>query len=403
MKNIYKISFLFILMISLLTSNIFADETLENTVEANETQITNLEENIEIIETTAVVLEVSEQREEINGTMKDILQDVTIRILEGEYEDEEYESTYNLSYDVEGKIVGYPLDVGDKVQVQIQEDESGTIITITDFDRNAYLLLMFIVFLLSIVLIGGKQGIKAIIALIVTILAVYFILIKGIFAGGNPIVFSIGTCMFIIFTTFVILGGLSKKIITASIGTLGGVILAGVAAAIFSYLCKMSGAGEDAIQLSINMTTMNFNFRDLLFAGIIISALGACMDIGMSIASSLDEIKQKTPNITYKELFKSGMNIGKDAISTMTNTLILAYVGGAITLILLLMACDVEFLNIVNKETIAQEILSAIAGSMGVVYTVPVTALVYSLLNRDKVIYKSVSENKLNGKRSLKI
>ena len=165
----------------------------------------------------------------------------------------------------------------------------------------------------------------------------------------------------------------------------------------------MSGAGEDAIQLSINMTTMNFNFRDLLFAGIIISALGACMDIGMSIASSLDEIKQKTPNITYKELFKSGMNIGKDAISTMTNTLILAYVGGAITLILLLMACDVEFLNIVNKETIAQEILSAIAGSMGVVYTVPVTALVYSLLNRDKVIYKSVSENKLNGKRSLKI
>ena len=320
-----------------------------------------------------------------------------------EYEDEEYESTYNLSYDVEGKIVGYPLDVGDKVQVQIQEDESGTIITITDFDRNAYLLLMFIVFLLSIVLIGGKQGIKAIIALIVTILAVYFILIKGIFAGGNPIVFSIGTCMFIIFTTFVILGGLSKKIITASIGTLGGVILAGVAAAIFSYLCKMSGAGEDAIQLSINMTTMNFNFRDLLFAGIIISALGACMDIGMSIASSLDEIKQKTPNITYKELFKSGMNIGKDAISTMTNTLILAYVGGAITLILLLMACDVEFLNIVNKETIAQEILSAIAGSMGVVYTVPVTALVYSLLNRDKVIYKSVSENKLNGKRSLKI
>ena len=240
-------------------------------------------------------------------------------------------------------------------------------------------------------------------ALIVTILAVYFILIKGMFAGGNPIVFSIGTCIFIIATTFVIVGGFSKKILTASLGTLGGVVLAGIAAAIFSHLCKMSGAGEDAIQLSINMTTMNFNFRDLLFAGIIISALGACMDVGMSIASSLDEIKQKTPNITHKELFKSGMNIGKDAISTMTNTLILAYVGGAITLILLLMACNVEFLNIVNKETIAQEILSAVAGSMGVVYTVPVTAFIYSLLNRDKVIYKSVSENKLNGKRSLKI
>ena len=402
MKNIYRISFLFILMISLLTGNIFADETLENTVETQE-NVANLEDNIEIIETTGVVLDVSEQREEINGTMKDILQDVKLRITEGEYEGEEFSTTYNLSYDVEGKIVGYPLDVGDKIQIQIQEDESGTIVTITDYDRNAYLLLMFIVFLLSVVLIGGKQGIKAIMALIVTILAVYFILIKGMFAGGNPIVFSIGTCIFIIATTFVIVGGFSKKILTASLGTLGGVVLAGIAAAIFSHLCKMSGAGEDAIQLSINMTTMNFNFRDLLFAGIIISALGACMDVGMSIASSLDEIKQKTPNITHKELFKSGMNIGKDAISTMTNTLILAYVGGAITLILLLMACNVEFLNIVNKETIAQEILSAVAGSMGVVYTVPVTAFIYSLLNRDKVIYKSVSENKLNGKRSLKI
>ena len=402
MKNIYRISFLFILMISLLTGNIFADETLENTVETQE-NVANLEDNIEIIETTGVVLDVSEQREEINGTMKDILQDVKLRITEGEYEGEEFSTTYNLSYDVEGKIVGYPLDVGDKIQIQIQEDESGTIVTITDYDRNAYLLLMFMVFLLSVVLIGGKQGIKAIMALIVTILAVYFILIKGMFAGGNPIVFSIGTCIFIIATTFVIVGGFSKKILTASLGTLGGVVLAGIAAAIFSHLCKMSGAGEDAIQLSINMTTMNFNFRDLLFAGIIISALGACMDVGMSIASSLDEIKQKTPNITHKELFKSGMNIGKDAISTMTNTLILAYVGGAITLILLLMACNVEFLNIVNKETIAQEILSAVAGSMGVVYTVPVTAFIYSLLNRDKVIYKSVSENKLNGKRSLKI
>ena len=127
------------------------------------------------------------------------------------------------------------------------------------------------------------------------------------------------------------------------------------------------------------------------------------MDVGMSIASSLDEIKIKNPTITYKELFTSGMNIGRDAISTMTNTLILAYVGGAITLILLFMASNVSFVDIMNKETIAQEIVSAIAGSMGVVYTVPITAFVYSLLNKDKTVYRSVSENKVDGKRSLKI
>ena len=97
------------------------------------------------------------------------------------------------------------------------------------------------------------------------------------------------------------------------------------------------------------------------------------------------------------------MNIGRDVIGTMTNTLILAYVGGSITLILLFMACNISFIDIVNKETIAQEIISAIAGSMGVVYTVPITSIVYSILNKDKTIYRTVSENKVNGKRSLKI
>ena len=146
---------------------------------------------------------------------------------------------------------------------------------------------------------------------------------------------------------------------------------------------------------------MTFNFKDLLFAGIIISALGACMDVGMSIASSLDEIKSKNPAITYKELFKSGMNIGRDVIGTMTNTLILAYVGGSITLILLFLACNINFVDIVNKETIAQEIISAIAGSMGVVYTVPITSFAYAILNKDNSL---IEENinfsvKKNGKK----
>ena len=127
------------------------------------------------------------------------------------------------------------------------------------------------------------------------------------------------------------------------------------------------------------------------------------MDVGMSIASSLDEIKMKTPDITWQELLKSGMNIGRDVIGTMTNTLKLAYVGGSLTLILLFMACNMNIYEILNKETIAEQINSALAGSMGVVYTVPITSFVYSILNRDKVINKKTSDNKVNGKRSLKI
>ena len=97
------------------------------------------------------------------------------------------------------------------------------------------------------------------------------------------------------------------------------------------------------------------------------------------------------------------MNIGKDIIGTMCNTLILAYVGGALTLIILFMVCDFNLIQILNKETIAEEIISAVAGSTGVLYTVPITAFIYSFLNRDKVIYRKTSENKLDGKRSLKL
>ena len=208
----------------------------------------------------------------------------------------------------------------------------------------------------------------------------------------------------IIVGTFILIGDkIDKKIMTAAIGTFGGVLSAGIIAAIFNNLAKLTGAGEDAIQLSINMTTITFNFRDLLFAGIIVSALGACMDVGMSIASSLDEIKMKNPDITWQELWKSGMNIGRDVIGTMTNTLILAYVGGSLTLILLFMASNMSLLEILNKETIAEQVISALSGSMGVVFTVPITAIVYAVFNRDRVIYKKTSENKLNGKRSLKI
>ena len=308
-----------------------------------------------------------------------------------------------MSYDIEGKIQAYELEVGDKVTVEIVEENGNTTVTVQDVARSNYIIWMFIVFLLSIIVVGGKSGVKAIIGLLLTILFIYIILIRKVFEGQNAIGLAIGTAMLVIISTFIVIGGINKKIFTAAIGTLGGVITAGGIAFIFNHLAKMTGACEDAIQLSVNMTNISFNFRDLLLAGIIVSSLGACMDVGMSIASSLDEIKMKKPDITWLELLKSGMNIGRDVIGTMTNTLILAYVGNSITLILLFMACNMNLIDIFNKETIAEQIISALAGSMGVVYTVPITSFVYAILNKDKTVYKKESENRINGKRSLKI
>ena len=402
MKKVSILLICFLLMMNVMNVMVNATET-SNEEYSDDAELVQNYENL--INTYGKIIEAGDAIEVVTGTVTEKVQEVTVEITEGDYIGDEFTTNYVLSYDIDGKILAYELDVGNKVSVQIVESADGSIaVTVLDVVRANYIGVMFAIFLLSVVIIGGIKGVKAIIGLLYTIALIYFILIKGIFNGQDAIINSILTTILVITGTFIVIGsGINKKIITAAIGTVGGVLSAGIMALIFNNLAKLTGAGEDAIQLSINMTTINFNFRELLFAGILVSALGACMDVGMSIASSLDEIKMKNPDITWQELFKSGMNIGRDVIGTMTNTLILAYVGGSLTLILLFMASNMNIYEILNKETIAEQVISAVAGSMGVVYTVPITSFVYSILNRDKVIYKKTSENKLNGKRSLKI
>ena len=411
MKKISIIIFTFLLMINLITFSVMATQnttSVEQTAQ-NEQENTEdaelIEKHAEVTSTYGRIVETKEIKEVVTGSVTDKVQEVVVEITEGDYIGEEFTTDYVLSYDMAGKIMAHELDVGDRVTVEITEDENGTATaTVLDVVRANYLIGLLVLFLLSVILVGGKKGIRAILGLLLTILLIYFIMVKGIYSKKNAIITSIITAILIIVGTFIIIGdGINKKILTAAIGTLGGVLSAGIIALIFNNIAKMTGGGEEAIQLSLNMTTINFNFRDLLFSGILIASLGACMDVGMSIASSLDEIKLKNPEITGKELFKSGMNIGRDVIGTMTNTLILAYVGSSLTLILLFMACNMSLAEILNKETIAEEIISAITGSMGVVYTIPITSIVYSVLNKDKVIYKKISENKIDGKRSIKI
>lgn len=400
-KKLISIILLLALLL-IITLNVYANEENIQDTTGGENAVIN--DEIVNVEVKAKVLESGKTKQVQTGSITDTVQEIKIKVLEGSHKGEEYSTNYVLSYDIEGKILAYELEENDVVWVHLTENSDGTVgVTVENIVRQNYILLMVLVFFGSIILIGGKKGIQAIIGLVVTIFAVYFILVKAIYAGRSPMIMSIITSAIIIILTLIIIGGINKKVLTAAIGTLGGVIIAGVFSVIFGYLTKLSGGCEDAVQLSINASSINFNFRELLFAGIIISALGACMDVGMSIASSLDEIKSKNPGITAKELFKSGMNIGKDVIGTMCNTLILAYVGGALTLIILFMVCEFNFIQIINKETILEEIISAVAGSTGVLYTVPITTFVYSILNKDKVIYKKTSENKIDGKRSLKI
>lgn len=394
MKKIITTLMLFLILFSICTSIYATNNTVLQPVSTAEK-----------VQVKAKVINAGKSYEKDEGEgLKRTLQDVTIEIKEGKFKGQKIDTIYVLTYDVENKIVGYELSKGNTVIVGIST-EGDTIqdVTIQEVVRQNYILLMILVFFAIVIAIGKKQGVKAILGLVVTILAIYFIMIKGIYNGKNAIWLSVATSVVIIVLTFIIVAGFNKKSLTAALGTSGGVISAGLLAVIFGFLSKISGVTEESLFLAVASEKIVFNFKDLFFAGIVISALGACMDVGMSISSALDELKQKNPDITWKELLKSGMNIGGDVIGTMTNTLILAYVGGSLTLILLFMASNMSIADIVNKETIAIEAVSALAGSMGVVFTVPTTALVYSLLNKTKTVYGKKAKNKLEGKRSLKI
>ena len=399
MKKAITIVLVLIMLFGISTTYATEEEAVPETVD-----VALVEKQETVITVKAKVTSVGEVYDKEVGSVIDRIQDVKLEILDGEHKGKKFDATYILSYDIDNKIMSYELDKGNTVLAQLSlEDGEVKDVIVQDVVRQSYIIWMIIIFFGFILIIGRKQGLKAIIGLVITILAVYFIMITNIFKGHSPVWVSIGTSTLIIIVTFIIIGGLNKKTITAMLGTTGGVVCAGIVSIIFGHLAKLSGGQEDAIMLSMSAGNIAFNFRELLFAGIVIAALGACMDVGMSIASALDEIKQKNQEITWKELLKSGMNIGGDIMGTMTNTLILAYVGGALTLILLFMASNMNIVDIINKETIAADAISALAASMGVLFTIPITTVCYALLNRDKTIYKKKPDIAIEGQRSLKI
>ena len=181
----------------------------------------------------------------------------------------------------------------------------------------------------------------------------------------------------------------------AIIGTVAGVIMAGLIGGIFGYGMRLTGINEHARMISVAIPEERemISFKDIMLSAIMISALGACMDVGMSISSSISEIKEKKPELKAKELIKSGMNIGKDVMGTMTNTLILAYVGSAMLCILLYNVNGFDLSFILNSEDITVEVLKSLSGSIGLVCTIPLTALFGGIIiGNSKIDTKKIDE-----------
>lgn len=307
---------------------------------------------------------------------------VMVEVLSGEHKGEIIPSQHITD---ERMLYKLEIDEGDEVLIYLETDESGQVYNanIAEIYRQKYLLYLTLLFLLSLTIFGGIKGLKTIVTLAITGLAIIKILLPGLVAGYNPILLTVGICAGVTTITLVIVSGLNKKSLAAIIGTTGGVLAAGIIALIFGSLSKLTGLGEQEAQMLMFIPQdTGFDFKGLLFAGIIIGALGAVMDVGMSISSSMSEIQIIKPNIGSRELMGAGMNVGRDIMGTMSNTLILAYAGASLPLLLLFFAHDIPVYEFINWETISAEIVRALAGSIGLILTIPLTAVTVAVLSK---------------------
>lgn len=306
------------------------------------------------------------------------IQRATYEILEGEHKGVIFESENEIS----NRIYDLNLKEGDKVMLFVRVFEDGSLEGFaTDYVRNNTMIVLILFFVGALILIGKMKGLRAVASLIVTVGSIFFILIPLTLQGYNPLLTASLIAVLVTVTTILLISGLNKKAFSAIIGTLAGVFLAVLIAYAAGNLSMLTGlSGEDAKILYMNKPDLNFTH--IFFASVLIGALGAIMDVGMSISSAVHEVGKANPGIDEKNLFKAGINVGKDIMGTMSNTLILAYAGSALPLLLLFSMNEFSTMQIINFDFVAAEIVRALSGSFGLLLAIPVTALTSCLLQK---------------------
>ena len=315
-----------------------------------------------------------------NEKVKDAtIQTIKIKILNRDYKG--YKTTIKNTLTNNGHDI--KLNKRNKISVHMEMNEEKPSFYFHSYDKSFSLLVLCIIFTICILIFGGLKGLKALIALILTILLIFLLLIPLLLKGYSPILLSIVTCVLATIITFIITNGFTKKTLTAILGVSFGLLVGGIIAYLFGIFTKVSGVStENAQMLQYLPSGIIFDFKGLLFAGIIIGSLGACMDVAMELTSSLIEIKTHHPKISDKKLIKSGFNIGKDIMGTMVNTLILAYTGGSLSTILIFVGFNKSFSEVINLDSITIEIVRALSGSIGLLFAIPFTIFAFIFLNK---------------------
>ena len=328
-------------------------------------------------------------------------QDITVvfkaKIKSGEYKGQTvtaYESIVATDADAL-KEVG----VGDSVLLTAVPEEAvgevGYDWHLYAFDRSVPLIILAVLFLALVLVFGRRKGINTAISLSFTIAAVFLVFLPSVLSGGSIYLWSVLTCVYIIAMSLLINEGYSKKTLAAVIGCTAGVVVAGVLALVMTKFLNLNGiTGSDMLQLKWNFESIDL--KGIIFAGIILGAVGAVKDVSVSISSSLKELHSQVESPTFGGLVKSGMNIGRDIMGTMADTLVLAHIGCELSTTLLQVVYSSSLSTLFSLEKIVVDVLQALVGSIGILLAIPLTAVVSAAL------YVGLPKKSLNEKMQMK-
>lgn len=323
------------------------------------------------------------------GVVTEILQDnvqpdgsrvgeqvVQVLMKTGELKGREIETTSSSGF-----LFGAPCTVGMKVVVMQSLAGDTVVSSVYAQDREFQILAFAALYLLALCLIGGWQGAKGALGLVFTFGCILWVYLPLVYRGWSPFWSAVLVCAVTAIVTLWLVGGPTRKTLVAAAGTVAGVVMAGVAASLFSLATGITGWNVSDIESLMTLWgTADIQVGGLLFSGLLISSLGATMDVAMSIASSMAEVQAQTPDISRRALFQAGMRVGRDMMGTDSNTLILAFAGGSVSMLVLDYAYDLPWLQIINSNNIGIAVMQGLAGSFGVVLSVPVTVALAMLL-----------------------
>lgn len=327
----------------------------------------------------AKVVKILQDNLEENGTRVGE-QKVRVRMLTGVRKGEKLDVTSSSGY-----LFGAACKPGMKVIVMQSVAGDSTVASVYTQDREGVIYIFALIYLLVLCLIGGKQGIKGCLGLVFTFFCVIFVYLPLVYLKYSPFWTAVFVCFITTLVTMYLIGGPTRKTCAATLGTLVGVILAGVSAWCFSKASGISGYNVSDIETLMTLWNTNrIQVGGLLFSGLLISCLGAVMDVAMSISSAIDEIYRQNLSLSRKELFKAGLRVGRDMMGTDSNTLILAFAGSSVSTLLLDYSYNLPYQQIINSNNIGIAIMQGLAGSFGIVLSVPFTVLICTILFHKK-------------------